>query len=683
VNATIARLTRLTAAPHGGADGPLLDAFLRGDHGAFAELVHRHAGLVFAACRRVLGHRQDAEDAFQATFLVLARRAADVWPREAVGSWLFGVAHRVALKARATRARIASRLQAHPLDEVPGAPAGAPECDAAELVQRAVAGLPPVYRAAVVACDLEGLSRKDAAARLGWSEGTLSGRLARARELLARRLRRTGLALPAAGLVLLGAPDTAPAATVRSAIDLATCATATVGAPVAALTEGLVRSMVLFKMKATAAVVFAACALGFGAFAASGSGPGGGAGDQKQSQSQSPPAPVAAKPAAEKPPAPPGARDLAPRKMTDLDRLQGTWRVVSLTENNKTTPTNPKDPWVIEVRNSTLKMPYFEGGGAGGGWKRREFRVTVEEGAAPRALTLTDGAKPVGHGIYEFTTDVASCAKCHRSGPGKVDVGDLFKLSPCQPALDQWLRAAGGELRLALSTDGKRPTTFGGDGVIVFELKSAGAEPTAEEKQLSEKRAEIEALLLKALTGDEKAKLELVKRELEAKATLLRVRKFRERALLEAEQAAARFEEAQALVELARAQLAQATAAARLAQDRLAAAEKALAEASKPAPAKPGAGPQVNQVYMVYARPQNGPEKVIRAQLTGAPTVFEGLVHAADFVTIKSDAVTVWIVRDKVVMPVDLNAIINMGDLKTKYVLKPGDQLFVQEKAKK
>jgi RNA polymerase sigma factor (sigma-70 family) len=111
VNALLSRIRRAAIDPHA-ADGPLLAAFLDGDNDAFAALVRRYAGLVFGACRRVLRHQQDAEDAFQATFLVLARRAADVWPREAVGAWLFGVAHRVALKARATRTKRDSHLRA-------------------------------------------------------------------------------------------------------------------------------------------------------------------------------------------------------------------------------------------------------------------------------------------------------------------------------------------------------------------------------------------------------------------------------------------------------------------------------------------------------------------------------------------------------------------------------------------
>ncbi|HVL13664.1 MAG TPA: RNA polymerase sigma factor, partial [Gemmata sp.] len=206
MHATLTRLRRLAADLAPESDGRLLDAYLRGGEGAFRELVRRHGGLVYGVCHRVLRHRQDAEDAFQATFLVLARRAADVWPRDAVASWLHGVAYRVALKARSLRARRQAREL--PVVDLPRPPRAMPEPDLAEVIDRAVRKLPEVYRAAVVACDLEGLSRRDAAERLGWKEGTLSGRLARARQLLADRLRKVGLSLPAGGVAAALGSDT-------------------------------------------------------------------------------------------------------------------------------------------------------------------------------------------------------------------------------------------------------------------------------------------------------------------------------------------------------------------------------------------------------------------------------------------------------------------------------------------
>ena len=181
MNPTLARLTRLVGNLSRESDGSLLAAFVTGNQHAFRELVERHGTLVFGVCNRILRHQQDAEDAFQAVFIVLARRAADVWPRDAIGSWLYGVASRVALKARILRDR---RLQhegvsiSEDRDGIVRHEVSSVDFETVETIDRAVRKLPEVYRAAVVACDLQGLSRKDAAGRLGWTEGTLSGRLA-------------------------------------------------------------------------------------------------------------------------------------------------------------------------------------------------------------------------------------------------------------------------------------------------------------------------------------------------------------------------------------------------------------------------------------------------------------------------------------------------------------------------
>ncbi|MDY3555743.1 sigma-70 family RNA polymerase sigma factor [Gemmata sp. JC717] len=183
-------------------DGQLLKRFVRtGDEAAFAELVRRLGPLVLGVCRRIVPDAHTAEDAFQAAFLVLARRAADVRPVEAVRGWLYGVAVRCAKEARAVNAR--RRAREVPVPNVPEQPAEPDEradADVLHALDEEMTQLPEHLRTAVVLCELEGLSRKEAAGRLGLSEGTLSSRLAKARKLLAHRLRERGVTLSAAGL---------------------------------------------------------------------------------------------------------------------------------------------------------------------------------------------------------------------------------------------------------------------------------------------------------------------------------------------------------------------------------------------------------------------------------------------------------------------------------------------------
>jgi RNA polymerase sigma factor (sigma-70 family) len=705
VNATLARLTRLTPDPLVVGDGPLLDAFLAGDQSAFAVLVRRHAGLVFATCRRVLRHQQDAEDAFQATFLVLARRAADVWPREAVGSWLFGVARRVALKARTVRGRRRRREQ--PFEEGAGAERSAPEVDLAEVVQRVVCKLPEVYRAAVIACDLEGLSRKAAAERLGWSEGTLSGRLARARQLLANRLRRLGLSLPVGLAGVLATSETVSAGVIRTTIDLGT-GTAAVGAsgPVAALTEGVVRSMSLFQFKTMAAAVFVACAVGFGALAAAGTGTRAGAEAGAQDRpTQLHGSGVPTVPAGAKPVDPPAKPSKTTKPVTDRDRLQGTWRVVSLTEGGTTAPTNPKDPWVIEVSGNTLSMPYLEGGSSssgsstsggantssattttsGSGWKQRTYTFAVDETKVPRTIDLIANSKPLARGIYEFTLPAAQCASCHTNPFDTTGAKLPEVLGVCAPVLKDRTKVHDLGVRLALSIDGNRPDKFGGDGVIVFELKRPDTQDKerlrleAEQALLVEAQKRVADELKAALAAEEKKRLEIQLEMLRLQMDQLIVRETQRKALVELRKAEADLNAARAQALLAQANAERAALQLKEAKAKVAAAEKALADLSK---AQPGGGGAAGAVFSVHVRTLTAAEKVIRVKATGKETVLEGLVHAADDVPIKSEGVNVWVVRDKTVLPVDLPAILK-GDAKTNHLLKAGDQLFVQAKPAK
>jgi RNA polymerase sigma factor (sigma-70 family) len=261
LDGVLRQLRRVVRPPHGDdADARLLDRYVRQrDEAAFESLVVRHGPVVWGVCRRVLGNAADAEDAFQATFLVLVRKAASIQRRKALGAWLYGVAYRTALEARRAMAkRRAKEAKAVPRADVP-AQAGD---DLREVLDRELAALPERYRAAVVLCDLQGLDRKDAARELSCPEGTVASRLARGRSLLAKRLARYGLT---AGVLAAMSREAVPAVLVSSTVPAAAGAAGAVSANVLSLVEGVVRSMLMAKLRSITAVVLLLGAVGTGA----------------------------------------------------------------------------------------------------------------------------------------------------------------------------------------------------------------------------------------------------------------------------------------------------------------------------------------------------------------------------------------------------------------------------------
>ena len=182
----------------GQGDGDLLTAYVTSqDPVAFEALVKRHAAMVWGVCRRTLGNDHDAEDAFQATFLILCRKAHSIKPPGMVGNWLYGVARRAALKAKALIRRRQIKEQAFAQLPARSNPSDSERSELRQFLDDELSRLPAKYRVPIVLCDLEGLTRNEACQRLGWLEGTLSGRLSRARSLLARRLLRRGFGLSA------------------------------------------------------------------------------------------------------------------------------------------------------------------------------------------------------------------------------------------------------------------------------------------------------------------------------------------------------------------------------------------------------------------------------------------------------------------------------------------------------
>jgi RNA polymerase sigma factor (sigma-70 family) len=249
-------------------DGQLLERYVsHREEGAFEALVRRHGPMVLGVCRRLLPNPHDAEDAFQATFLVLVRKAASIVPRDRIAGWLYGVAYHAALKARSTAAR--RRTKERQVRHMPE-PVTLTEGlwhDLVPLLDRELSLLPDRYRLPVVLCDLEGKTRKEAARQLGWPEGTVAGRLARGRALLARRLTRHGLPLSGAVLAVVLSQSAASAAVpwslVHATLEAAAltaagkAAAGTISAPVVALTEGVLKVMMLNKLKMMTAVVLA------------------------------------------------------------------------------------------------------------------------------------------------------------------------------------------------------------------------------------------------------------------------------------------------------------------------------------------------------------------------------------------------------------------------------------------
>ncbi len=256
------------------SDGTLLEQFLtRRDEAAFETLLRRHGPMVLNVCRRLLPDPHDAEDAFQATFLVFVRRAASITRRELLGNWLYGVAYRTARAARtAAGRRRAKEAQAVPRQETPDEDAWQ---EVVPLLDQELSRLPDKYRIPVILCDLEGKTRREAARLLGLPEGTLSSRLARARALLARRLRGRGVTVT--GGILIAAlsrsavtaalPPQLMSLTIKAGAGVLAgqvMAAGVISAQVAALSEGVLKTMFLTKLKMTTVVLLAGGVLALG-----------------------------------------------------------------------------------------------------------------------------------------------------------------------------------------------------------------------------------------------------------------------------------------------------------------------------------------------------------------------------------------------------------------------------------
>jgi RNA polymerase sigma factor (sigma-70 family) len=256
-------------------DGELLARYrTHRDPDAFGSLVRRHGPMVFGVCNRVLRDPHAADDAFQATFLVLARKADRIRPPDRLSPWLYGVAYRTAMKARGRTLRrqqveqryaaeVANRTQASASEDV---------ADLLPIIDEQLNSLPEKYRTPLVLCGVQGLNKAEAAERLGLPEGTVSSRLARGREMLRDRLARRGVAVPLAALGTLFTAETLHAAVTPELADTTTeIATGSVAASpaVLSLSNEVLSSMTLLKLKMLCAAVTAVAlaAGGFGLYA--------------------------------------------------------------------------------------------------------------------------------------------------------------------------------------------------------------------------------------------------------------------------------------------------------------------------------------------------------------------------------------------------------------------------------
>lgn len=276
VSQVIHRL-RNSLLPHGAdlTDGQLLECFVsHRDTVALETLVWRHAPMVWGVCRRVLENHHDAEDACQAAFLVLVRKAAAIRTPAQLANWLYGVAHQTARKARATRARRQARERALAVTPEPAELNAGPHADLLPLLDQELSRLPEKYRTVIVLCELEGRSGKEVACQLNVPQGTVASRLSRARAMLARRLSAQGVAVSGSVLIAVLASigaAAAPASVVSSTIAAVTAIAAghaaahVVSLKVATLAERMVRAMLLTKLTRVMLVMVAlAAVVGFG-----------------------------------------------------------------------------------------------------------------------------------------------------------------------------------------------------------------------------------------------------------------------------------------------------------------------------------------------------------------------------------------------------------------------------------
>jgi RNA polymerase sigma factor (sigma-70 family) len=393
-------------------DHDLLYQFSRGrDDAAFAALLRRHGPMVLDICRNMLGNADDAEDAFQATFLILAKRAGAIRKMSSVGSWLHGVAYRIALKAQA---RFARRQKHEARARGPARATAADDLtwrEVRQVLHAELDRLSECYRAPVVLCYLEGKTLEEAALVLGVSRATVKKRLESARALLRGRLVQRGLG-PAALLIAAawpaartaaGVPASLMSSTIRAASRLA-AGTGVISVKVAALTEGGLRAMSMTRLRIAVVSAFLA-AVAFGsagvlAYRASAAGQTESAGSTSLREERSLGQPATGK-------KPESLEDPAAR---ELKALEGEWAEVARTEGGYEVSADElkrHGPW--RFKGATL---HYVG-------DKPDCKVKIDPSKAPKRIELVVLRGPQGtlgktqHGIYKLEKDrLTLCLRC-------------------------------------------------------------------------------------------------------------------------------------------------------------------------------------------------------------------------------------------------------------------------------
>jgi RNA polymerase sigma factor (sigma-70 family) len=410
LNHVVRHLRRSVLSPDAAeaTDGQLLESFIqRRDENAFARLMARHGPMVLGVCQRLLRHAQDAEDAVQVTFLVLARKAASLRSRELIGNWLYGVAYRAALEVRSARRRRRER-QVRAMPEPQAQDHSDLWGELRSLLDRELERLSEKYRLAIVLCDLEGRTRRQVARQLNIPEGTLSGRLTTARRILARRLARHGLALSAGALAATlshgAAPLAVPASLASSTLKAVTGPAAeAVSAQVAALLQGVLKTMLLTKLRGTLAWIGVLILAGAGVFPLVGTGPfsrpAAATAEEPVAQQGAPLSQRTgdADPGAKRPDKPAEHLQVA----QELSELRGTWtRTISerpLDKGEAGPPRNAKTTFII-VDDLLVRLDED-------GFSAWEWTLRLDPRARPKTIDLVSPRSGTQMGIYELTGD--------------------------------------------------------------------------------------------------------------------------------------------------------------------------------------------------------------------------------------------------------------------------------------